>query len=488
LRSLRGRLVILLLLLIAAAIAAGALMVGLFRQSATARAGQAEAQIGRACDAIAGAYRFYSAGWQGPPPGPDREALRRDLTTVVQTALHDRSGIEGGIWQRGTGSLAYAFPTYQGGGPKTDVPEAELPRIETVNREALVEDRQVGRRYDAASQILLMNACPLPGPIPELTGWTMTRVVTFAGRSYEQLMAGLGILFAAVFSAAALLTRLTMKWSRHVSQIETALQAHDVADLPMLPATGERELDRIVTALNEAGRRLAQARQRADQLSRQVATGERLAAIGRVSAGIAHEIRNPIAAMRLKAENAIAGDPERKSKALVTILEQIERLDALLQRLLSVTERDKPRRECVALAPFLDSCVAAHLELARAREITLERKADRGFARFDPEQMRRAVDNLVLNAIQAAPDGSRILIAARRKIENLVLSVHDQGAGPPAGVREHLFEPFVTGRADGTGLGLSIVREVAAAHGGTARLAASEQETTFEIIVPWQPS
>jgi signal transduction histidine kinase len=488
LRSLRGRLVILLLLLIAAAIAAGALMVGLFRQSATARAGQAEAQIGRACDAIAGAYRFYSAGWQGPPPAPDREALRRDLTTVVQTALHDRSGIEGGIWQRGTGSLAYAFPTYQGGGPKTDVPEAELPRIETVNREALAEDRQVGRRYDAASQILLMNACPLPGPISELTGWTMTRVVPFAGRSYEQLMAGLGILFAAVFSAAALLTRLTMKWSRHVSQIETALQAHDVADLPMLPVTGERELDRIVTALNEAGRRLAQARQRADQLSRQVATGERLAAIGRVSAGIAHEIRNPIAAMRLKAENAIAGDPERKSKALVTILEQIERLDALLQRLLSVTERDKPRRKCVALAPFLDSCVAAHLELARAREITLECKADEGFARFDPDQMRRAVDNLVLNAIQAAPDGSRILIAARHKIENLVLSVHDQGAGPPAGVREHLFEPFMTGRADGTGLGLSIVREVAAAHGGTARLAASEQETTFEIILPWQPS
>jgi signal transduction histidine kinase len=488
LRSLRGRLVILLLFLIAAAIAAGALMVGLFRQSATARAGQAEAQIGRACDAIAGAYRFYSAGWQGPPPAPDREALRRDLTTVVQTALHDRSGIEGGIWQRGTGSLAYAFPTYQGGGPKTDVPEAELPRIETVNREALAEDRQVGRRYDAASQILLMNACPLPGPIPELTGWTMTRVVPFAGRSYEQLMAGLGILFAAVFSAAALLTRLTMKWSRHVSQIETALQAHDVADLPMLPVTGERELDRIVTALNEAGRRLAQARQRADQLSRQVATGERLAAIGRVSAGIAHEIRNPIAAMRLKAENAIAGDPERKSKALVTILEQIERLDALLQRLLSVTERDKPRRKCVALAPFLDSCVAAHLELARAREIILECKADEGFARFDPDQMRRAVDNLVLNAIQAAPDGSRILIAARRKIENLVLSVHDQGAGPPAGVREHLFEPFMTGRADGTGLGLSIVREVAAAHGGTARLAASEQETTFEIILPWQPS
>jgi hypothetical protein len=69
-RSLRGRLIVLLLLLAAAAIAAGALMIGLFRQSATAQAGQAEAEIGRACDAIIGAYRFYSAGWWGPAPEP----------------------------------------------------------------------------------------------------------------------------------------------------------------------------------------------------------------------------------------------------------------------------------------------------------------------------------------------------------------------------------------------------------------------------------
>src|SRR5437667_12385004 len=105
LRSLRERLMVLLLLLAAAAIAAGALMVGLFRQSATAQAGQAEAEIGRACDAVVGAYRFYSAGWKGPAPSLNDEALRRDMTAVVQTALRDRAGIEGGIWQADAGSL-----------------------------------------------------------------------------------------------------------------------------------------------------------------------------------------------------------------------------------------------------------------------------------------------------------------------------------------------------------------------------------------------
>ena len=164
--------------------------------------------------------------------------MRRDLTAVVQTALRDRPGIEGGIWQGDAGSLAYAFPTYQGSGPKTDVPQAELPRIQAVNQAALASDRQANSRYDASSQILLLTACPLPGPIPSLTAWTMTRVLTLAGSSYRLLMAGLGVLFAAVLAAAALLTRLTMTWSRHVARIEAALKVHDIAELPTLPDDG----------------------------------------------------------------------------------------------------------------------------------------------------------------------------------------------------------------------------------------------------------
>ena len=258
-RSLQGRLVVLLVLLIAAAIAAGALMVGLFRQSTDAQIGQADAQIGRACDVIAEAYRFYSSGWHGPTSALEDESFRRGLTTVVQTALRTRSGVEGGIWQRSVGSLGYAFPTYEGSGPKTDLPQAELPRIRQINQAAVIEQRPASSRYQAPSQTLLVTACPLSGPIPELTAWTMTRVITFAGRAYRQLMAGLATLFATVLTAAVLLTRLTVAWSRHVSRIETELTAHDIADLPTLPTTGERELDRIVTALNDAGARLSDA-------------------------------------------------------------------------------------------------------------------------------------------------------------------------------------------------------------------------------------
>ena len=460
-------------------------MVALFRQSATAQAGQAAAEIGRACDAIVAAYRSASLGREGAT-GSGEEATHRDLSAVVETALRDRSGVEGGIWQGDAGSVAYAFPTYPGSGPKTDVPQAEVARIQAVNRAALAGDRQATSRYDASSQILLLTACPLPGA--GLTAWTMTRVLTFAGSGYRQLMAGLGILLVTVFAATMLLMRLTVTWSRHIGRIETALQAYDVAELPILPITGERELDRIVTALNEAGRRLADARRRAAQLARQVTTAERLAAIGRIAAGVAHEIRNPIAAMRLKAESAVVGDSKRKDQALAMILGQIERLDVLLRRLLSVTEPEKPRPASVALEPFLASCVAAHTEFARARGITVACRIEAEASRFDPQQMRRALDNLILNAIQAAPARTSILVAARCDADHLVLSVHDQGSGPPAHIREHLFEPFVTGRADGTGLGLSIVREIASAHGGIARLGHAHAGTVFEIVVPWRPS
>ena len=218
----------------------------------------------------------------------------------------------------------------------------------------------------------------------------MTRVVTFAGRAYGQLMTGLAVLLATVLAAAVLLTRLTWSWTRHIGSIRSTLAAHDLSELPALPQTGERELDQIVLALNDAGTRLAQARQRAQVLSNQVATAERLAGIGRVAAGVAHEIRNPIAAMRLKAENAMAKGGDRYHDALAVILEQIARLDRLLRRLLNVTEPEQAKLQRVDLGVFLDQCLAAHCDAAEARGIRLQRHTSITASDFDPDLMRRA--------------------------------------------------------------------------------------------------
>jgi signal transduction histidine kinase len=106
---------------------------------------------------------------------------------------------------------------------------------------------------------------------------------------------------------------------------------------------------------------------------------------------------------------------------------------------------------------------------------------------FDPLQMRRALDNLLLNAIQNTPKGGQIGLEAAQRGGSLVLRVSDNGPGVSTELQTRLFEPFVTGRAEGIGLGLAIVREIAHLHGGDARLVTTECGATFEIEVPWRP-
>jgi len=126
------------------------------------------------------------------------------------------------------------------------------------------------------------------------------------------------------------------------------------------------------------------------------------------------------------------------------------------------------------------------VELALAKRVRLDTQVAAQTANLDTEQIRRALDNLLLNAIEAAPPHSAILVSAQLNGDTLILGVHDEGAGPPSEIREHLFEPFVTGRPEGTGLGLSLVREIANAHGGAARVAHDANGTSFEILIPWR--
>ena len=322
----------------------------------------------------------------------------------------------------------------------------------------------------------------------------MARVATIGGRPYIQAMVGLGVLWwsclAPLLGSAAWLGRLLLDWSRRLRHLEAAL-AFSTNELPKLEPTGQRDLDRIIDAVNRAGARLSEARSTAETLMREMAEGKRLASLGRVVAGVAHEIRNPIAAMRLKAENALAASPDlaRKDRALQAILGQIERLEALLQNLLSSVHRAAPQPALVKDIPaFLNERADLFREQAAALGVTLEVKSCDGGAVFDPRRIAQAIDNLILNAIQNTPAGGRVTLGAEQSNERLVLFAADSGCGVPDSMRDHLFEPFVTGRPEGTGLGLAVVREIAEAHGGAARAIHRSDGTTFIVELPWRPS
>jgi signal transduction histidine kinase len=487
-RSLGSRLTALWLLALAACVAVAILLAQLSAQSLAAQVGRAEADVAHACDLIAARFGFYVAGWSGPSPASDEARLRADLAAAVGLALAHQDGIEGGVWQAEAGPLAYAYPTYRGSGPKTDLPAAERGRIAEVNGRAERDEQAAALRADAGGETLLLHACPLPGPIAGLTAWTMTRVRAAPG--YGPLQAGLGVLLLLMLAMSAWLGWTLLVWRRHVRGIERALAEAGPDGLPRVARTRERELDRIIEALNEAGERLAQARQAQAALAARVAAAERLAALGRVAAGVAHEIRNPLAAARLQGENALAGDDARRRDAIAEMLDQIARLERLVTELLAMTQRAAPVPQDADLATFLPAQAERHAAAAAARGVRITVAGAAGRARLDPALIARVLDNLLGNAVRhAAPGGQVVLAAAGKAGGALELTVEDDGAGVAPDLAGTLFEPFVTGRADGTGLGLAIARELAEAHGGTLTLrragGTSEGEgAAFALVLP----
>ena len=128
-----------------------------------------------------------------------------------------------------------------------------------------------------------------------------------------------------------------------------------------------------------------------------------------------------------------------------------------------------------------------HRDEAAAKGVTIATSTEVEKGWFDPDQMSRALNNLLVNAVQEGGSGP-VRLEARSREGELVLSVSDRGAGPPAAIQDHLFDPFVSGKPDRTGLGLAIVREIAAAHGGRAEFERLEGETVFQIVTPWRES
>ncbi|MDU6240978.1 MAG: sensor histidine kinase, partial [Bradyrhizobium sp.] len=119
-RSLRSRLSALWLMLAMSGAATAYLLLESFQQSSEARVARAQDLVVRSCRDIADRYQFFVTGWSGSASIDDR--LRQDLLPVIRSALAGAPGVEGGIWQAASGSLAYGYPTYEGTGPKTDLP------------------------------------------------------------------------------------------------------------------------------------------------------------------------------------------------------------------------------------------------------------------------------------------------------------------------------------------------------------------------------
>jgi signal transduction histidine kinase len=187
-------------------------------------------------------------------------------------------------------------------------------------------------------------------------------------------------------------------------------------------------------------------------------------------AGIAHEVRNPLGALDLFAgllSEEIAGRPEEAHVARIRA--ELASLSKVVEEFLDYARARPPVREEVDLARLLGEVSDLAQPLAAERNVSLSIEGA-GEVRADPEQLRRAALNLVRNAVEAAPAGSVVEIAARGGDGDVAIEVADRGPGLAPQARERLFRPFFTTKQRGTGLGLALAKKVADAHGGALTL------------------
>jgi signal transduction histidine kinase len=200
---------------------------------------------------------------------------------------------------------------------------------------------------------------------------------------------------------------------------------------------------------------------------------ERLASAGALAAGVAHEVRNPLNAISVAAQRIERSDqvgPSCRTLA-TTIRDEVRRLDLIVRGFLDLARpKFGPHVESDAADIVRDVLDVLGPEAAsRGIGLRLTREGSTTTS-MDREAVRRAVVNLVRNAMQASPKGSAVEVLVSGDDSTVRVKVDDRGGGLDPALGEHVFDPFVTGRAEGTGLGLALVRRVAEDHGGWATL------------------
>jgi len=251
-----------------------------------------------------------------------------------------------------------------------------------------------------------------------------------------------------------------------------------------------------VLALEETFNSMVASLREKETVEANLRQAQRLSAIGNLAAGVAHDIRNPLNSIKLLSSHVmdqLDGMPDAAPavKQIQTIRNEANRLQEIVSGFLSLAKEGELHIEPYRIDAVLEECARLVRKDAEARGIRFvtELRAGDLVLDIDPKQLKRAILNVLINAMDACPQGGRVRLFSRVMEKHCEIEIRDDGPGIPKEILDRVFDPYFTTKTTGTGLGLSITRGIVEEHGGTIALSSLPEQgcqvvMTFPIPRP----
>lgn len=246
------------------------------------------------------------------------------------------------------------------------------------------------------------------------------------------------------------------------------------------------EVGDLAATFNTLSQGLKASREKMEETYRQMLRAEKQTALGRLSAGLAHEIRNPLTSIKALFQ-ALRDEPELRQEDIEMVLSAVNQMDELVAKFLGFARSDNFHSNDIYPNAILKQILQlVHFQLKNQQiELVLE-LAKLPPVKGDDDMIRQALLNLVMNAIEAMPSGGQLTLASRVADRQVEITVKDTGAGIPEKIKDKIFDPFFTTKPEGTGLGLGIVYNIAQLHNGTVTFVSDAAGTNFILRLPVQ--
>jgi two-component system sensor histidine kinase HydH len=247
--------------------------------------------------------------------------------------------------------------------------------------------------------------------------------------------------------------------------------------------------EEAIVRLDESHRKLKEQTDILFQTEEQLRRADRLSALGELSAGMAHEIRNPLGAIKGAAE--ILKDDytteDAKYEFIRILIKESDRLNGIVQEFLGFARPKQPEFHSADINDVVESVLALTAQEARKSAVNVDKKLDAAIGKrsIDAGMLKQALLNLVLNAIQAMPDGGVLTVESSLLDDCITVKIADTGMGIPEDNRKKLFSPFFTTKKNGTGLGLAITYRIIENHRGRIDVASEPGKgAVFTVTLP----